>query len=120
MSPHPQRAACRFELRGSVFDYCEAAARWLAPGGRFSFVMAAPDPRTEAAPPAAGLAVLERFDIVFREGAEPLITVLTCARASEGPHAERVHDTLVVRDAQGRLSERYAAFRLALGFDAER
>lgn len=120
MSPHPQRRACRFELRGSVFDYCTAARRWMAPGAAFSFVMAAGDARTEAAPPEAGLVVLERFDVVFREGAEPLVTVLTTAREEDGPHPERVHDSIVVRQADGTLSERYAAFRKALGFDAER
>ncbi|MEQ1570935.1 MAG: methyltransferase [Myxococcota bacterium] len=65
ISSHPQRAGARIELKGSVFDYCAAAARWLAPGGRFCFVMMADDPRTEAAPVAAGLAVVERWEYVF-------------------------------------------------------
>ena len=33
-SEHPQKLACRFELRGTVADYCTTAARHLAPGGR--------------------------------------------------------------------------------------
>jgi tRNA1(Val) A37 N6-methylase TrmN6 len=34
-SDHVQRAPCRFEHRGGVEDYFQAAARLLAPGGRF-------------------------------------------------------------------------------------
>ncbi len=37
-SGHPQKVACRFELRGSVADYCSTAAKHLAPGGFFACV----------------------------------------------------------------------------------
>src|SRR6266480_4726241 len=29
---HPQKIACRFELRGNIADYCQSAAAHLAPG----------------------------------------------------------------------------------------
>ena len=32
---HPQKLACRFELRGTVADYCTTASAHLAPGGCF-------------------------------------------------------------------------------------
>ncbi len=35
---HPQKVACRFELRGDIADYCAAAAAHLAPGGFFACV----------------------------------------------------------------------------------
>src|SRR6202142_411233 len=35
-SGHPQKLACRFELRGTIADYCAAAARHLAHGGFFA------------------------------------------------------------------------------------
>ena len=38
VSEHPQKLACRFELRGSITDYCQTAARHLAPGGFFACV----------------------------------------------------------------------------------
>jgi len=114
VSPHPQRAACRVELRGSVYDYCAAARRHLAPGGRFAFVMVAADPRTEDAPAQNGLAVLERWDYVFREGAAPLISTLVCAHAEEGPFPPRVTGTLVIRDAQGEWTSDYLALREVL------
>ncbi len=39
MPGNPERAAGRFEIRGGVADYAEAAARHLAPGGRVVFLM---------------------------------------------------------------------------------
>lgn len=110
VSPVPQRAGARMELRGSVVDYCEAAARWLAPGGRFVFVMAAGDPRIEQAPVAAGLHVVERWDYVFARGRDPLVSTMVCARPGEwdGP---RVEGRLVVRGADGEWTDEYLAFR---------
>ncbi len=110
MSPVPQRAACRMELRGDVFDYARIAASRLAPGGRFAFVMAAADPRTEAAPVAAGLRVVSRLDVVFREGRTPLIAVLVCANSDE-PTQRAPTETLVVRGADGAWTDPYLAFR---------
>jgi len=114
LSPVDQRACARIELRGSVFDYCATAARHLAPGGRFCFVMAAQDPRTEAAPLAAGLAVLERWDYRFRADRVPHITTLICARADEvdGPRAV---GELVVRGLDGQWTDDYLRFREAMG-----
>jgi tRNA1Val (adenine37-N6)-methyltransferase len=111
VSPHPQRAACRMELRGSVFDYCAAARRHLAPGGRFVFVMAAADARTEAAPVEHGLAVLERWDYVLRPGAEPLIATLVCAREEDGPFEPRRTGRLVIRGEDGEWTQEYLALR---------
>ncbi|MFT5682397.1 MAG: tRNA1Val (adenine37-N6)-methyltransferase, partial [Myxococcota bacterium] len=66
MSPHPQRAGARMELRGDVFDYCRAAAKALAEDGVFCFCHAAGDVRPEAAVAAAGLTLRWRQDVVFR------------------------------------------------------
>ena len=35
---HPQKVACRFELRGDIGDYCAVSAAHLAPGGLFACV----------------------------------------------------------------------------------
>lgn len=111
VSPVPQRAAARMELRGSVFDYCAAARRYLAPGGRFCFVMAAADPRLEQAPPRADLVVLSRLDVCFRAGRTPHIAVLGCARAEDAEARSRRRSQLVVRDEEGRWTEEYEALR---------
>jgi len=119
VSPHPQRAACRMELRGSVFDYARAAAPRLAPDGRYVFVMSGRDPRTDAAPVEAGLAVLERLEIVFRAGDAPMLAVLVCARPEDGPHPDRVVRTLQIREAEGRHTEAYRSLRRSRGFRDE-
>ena len=112
VSAHPQKAGARVELRGSVLDYCAAAKRHLAPGGRFVYVMAAADARTEAAPLAHGLRVVERLDVVFAAPREPLVCVLVCAHEGEVPaDAERVTHELVVRGADGEWTAEYLAFR---------
>ena len=55
---HPQKVACRFELRGDITDYCAVAVRHLAPGGVFACVFPQPDGQRErllggrVAPPA--------------------------------------------------------------------
>ena len=114
LSPHPQRAACRIELRGSVYDYCVAAKRWLAPGGRFAFVMLSADPRTEAAPIEAGLRVVERWDYVFGARREPHVATLVCGHAEEDL-PERVTGQLVIRGPDGQWTAEYASFRREMG-----
>jgi tRNA1(Val) A37 N6-methylase TrmN6 len=114
ISPVAQRAGARIELRGSVYDYCAAARRWLAPGGRFCFVMAAADTRAEDAPARHGFSILERWDYVFREGRAPHISTLVCARSEDGPHPPRREGRLVVRDRGGRWTAEYLAFRLMI------
>ncbi|MBX2798113.1 MAG: methyltransferase [Myxococcales bacterium] len=114
ISPHPQRASARMELRGSVFDYCEAARRWLAPGGRFCFVMLAADPRTEEAPLEAGLAVEERWDVVFGANRAPHIATLVCGHADE-ISAPRRSGRLVIRGPDGEWTDSYMAFRREMG-----
>jgi tRNA1Val (adenine37-N6)-methyltransferase len=51
-----QQAGCHIELRGGIEEYCDAAARWLAPRGRF-VVCHSDVSRTEHALERSGLAV---------------------------------------------------------------
>jgi len=111
VSPHPQRAACRMELRGDIFDYCRTASRALAPEGRFAFCHAAADPRPEAAVAAAGLALLERRDIVFRRGRPPTIAIFLAAAQGVRQDAP----PMVVREADGAWTEEWVAVRRRLG-----
>ena len=116
MSPHPQRAGARMELRGSVFDYCVTARRALAPTGRVSIVFAASDPRGEEALAAAGLALVWRRDVVFREGQPPTITLLVGGHVDEpglGPPERR--DPLYIRQADGRFTEEIWEIRREMG-----
>jgi tRNA1Val (adenine37-N6)-methyltransferase len=115
LSKNSQRAHARIELRGGVFDYCAAARRWMAEGARFAFVMAAQDPRTEAAPLAHGLVVVERWDYVFARRREPHIATLVCARREDVGDAPRVNGRLVIRGPDGEWTDEYQAFRKEMG-----
>ena len=61
---HPQKVACRFELRGNIADYCTVAARHLEGGGVFACVFpVAPieqHERAKAGAKAADLIILRR------------------------------------------------------------
>lgn len=115
LSPIPQRAGARIELRGSIVDYCAAARRWLSENGRFCFVMTAGDPRTEAAPAAHGLVVLERRNVVFRHGRAPHVATLLCGRVEDGPYPPCQHSTLLVRGADGQWTDAYLQLRQRMG-----
>ena len=116
VSPHPQRAGARAELRGSIFDYAAAAARTLAPDGTFVVCFAGRDPRGEAAIVAAGLHLQRRVDVVFRTGDAPMICVLVAGRSAAV--AER-GAPLVIRDGTGAMTDVYLDLRRAMGTPIE-
>ena len=111
ISPHPQRAGARMELRGDVFDYCRAAARALSANGVFCFCHAAGDERPEPAVAAAGLKLLYRQDVVFRRGRAPTIALFAAAWTGE----RRDREPLVVRETDGSWTAAYRALRQRMG-----
>lgn len=115
-SPHPQRAAARMELHGNVFDYCAAAARHLAPAGRFVFVHAASDPRPEQALEAAGLHLLQRQEVHVRPG-KALLALYTC---SSVPSPRASIEPFLIRDHQNQWTDEYLAMRREMGTVLER
>jgi tRNA1Val (adenine37-N6)-methyltransferase len=115
-SPHPQRAACRMELRGNVFGYANAAARILAPGGSFVLCFAAGDPRAEEALALSGFGIVERQDVVFREGRPPTICVLTGSLEWRG-ETERP-PPITIRDAEGRWTGDFLAIKKSMRIEA--
>jgi tRNA1(Val) A37 N6-methylase TrmN6 len=108
-SPVPQRAAARLELAGDVFDFCRAAARWLAPGGCFCFSHAAGDPRPEQAIAAAELRLRASREVVFRDGRGPVITLYTCEQGRT--IAPDRLTPLLVREADGERTDEYRQVR---------
>ncbi len=122
-SEHPQKLACRFELRGTVADYCSTASKHLALGGFFACVFPT-DPaqlaRVESGAKAAGLVIVRRRPVVFREGDAPLIGLFGLMRAEDLPETFRpktwVEPDLVIRTAAGAIHPEYSAVKLAIGF----
>jgi tRNA1(Val) A37 N6-methylase TrmN6 len=118
---HPQKVACRFELRGDVRDYCAVASAHLTPGGLFACVFPEEQrERVESAAREAGLAVVRRRPIVFREGEPPLVTRFAMVRAGDLPERMRaqtwMEPPLVIRAADGSVHPEYVAVKLSIGF----
>jgi tRNA1(Val) A37 N6-methylase TrmN6 len=122
-SEHPQKLACRFELRGTVVDYCTVAARHLALGGFFACVFPtepAQLARVEQGARAAGLVIVRRRPVVFREGEPPLVALFGLMRATDLPEWFRgqtwVEADLIIRTRDGQIHPEYSALKLAIGF----
>lgn len=122
-SDDPQKLACRFELRGTIADYAAVAARHLAPAGFFAFVFpheAVQLARVVAALRAAGLVLVRKRPVIFREGDAPLIALFGCLRAADLPEWFRgqtwTEPPLTIRTADGKIHPEYSAVKLAIGF----
>ncbi|MFT3765123.1 MAG: methyltransferase domain-containing protein [Minicystis sp.] len=117
VSPDPQRAAARIELRGGVEDYLAAASRVLAPQGRVVVCADGRMPeRVIRGAASAGLAPLRRLDVIARAGAAgPLFSVWTCALAGDGEARPLDHETVTMRDAHGERTEASREMRRFFG-----
>jgi tRNA1(Val) A37 N6-methylase TrmN6 len=118
---HPQKVACRFELRGDIRDYCAVACAHLSPGGLFACVFPEEQrARVESAAAGADLAIVRRRPVVFKAGEPPLVTLFAMVRAGDVPRRMRgqtwVEPPLVIRAADGAVHAEYAAVKLSIGF----
>ena len=121
LGDHPQKIACRFELRGSIVDYCRVAVAHLAAGGWFACVFPTEQsPRVEEAARQAKLAMIRNRPVVFRETEPPLLTLFAFARSSDLPPGFRdqtwVEPPLIIRTRDGQVHPEYSAVKLSVGF----
>jgi tRNA1Val (adenine37-N6)-methyltransferase len=118
---HPQKIACRFELRGDIRDYARVAREHLADGGLLACVFPEEQrQRLERAASDAALTVVRRRPVVFREGEPPLIGLFALMRREDLPEAMRdrtwVEPPLVIRTADGNVHAEYSGVKLSIGF----
>ena len=121
---HPQKVACRFEVRGTIADYCQTAARHMERGGTFACVFpVTPSEQAErvvVGAKDAGLSIVRQRPIVLREGEPPLLGVFILMRSADLP--EEIRDQtweeppLIIRRADGSIHPEYAAVKLGFGF----
>jgi len=114
-SRRTQRGPAHLELRGGIEAYCLAAARWLAPGGRFVTCAATAQlRRVSEAATAAGLRVTRRLEVIPRAGKAALFSVHVMRRGSSAS-LPRLDPPLVVRDAAGQRTPAFRALRERMG-----
>lgn len=121
LGEHPQKVACRFEVRGDIRDYARVAAAHLSNGGLFVCVFPEEQRgRVEAAARDAGMTIVRRRPVVFRDGEPPLVTLFAMTRAADLPERMRlrtwVEPPLVIRTTAGDVHPEYAAVKLSVGF----
>ena len=106
-------------MRGDVADYAKTAAQILAPGGVFAFVF--PFDRVDDVANAiadAGLTLVRRRAVIFREGDRPLISLFAATRRQDLPPTYKalVEQPLTIRRRDGGVDDEYSAVRLSFGF----
>lgn len=121
---HPQKIACRFEMRGGVEDYCATAAPHLNPGGVFACVFPIdPDQqhqRVLTGAKDAGLVVIRHRPIALREGNRPLLGLFGMMLSRDLPaslHSQTwTEPALTIRTAAGAVHPEYQVVKLSFGF----
>jgi tRNA1Val (adenine37-N6)-methyltransferase len=121
---HPQKIACRFEMRGDISDYCATAAQHLEPGGFFACVFPVnPDEQHNRIRESAKrhkLTIVRWRPIVLREEERPLLGVFVMVREEDLPEKMRnqtwTEPPLVIRQRDGSVHPEYAAVKLSFGF----
>ncbi len=109
-----QRRACRFETRGGVEAYLEAASRALSPEGRFYLVFQTLwTDRVLQAATTFQLHLTGQADFLMRaDRKQPFLSVYEFSRVpTTTPHKFEC----AVRDEYGNVSEQYQAIRSELG-----
>ncbi len=116
LPPDSQKAHARFELRGTVADYAETAARHLSDLPEARFVFCFPTPQKVRAFRAIhdhGFSAVAHRDVVPRANRAPLFSLFACRR---GEHPEHEEAPLVVRDDDGQPTAEMRAVRRGFGF----
>ncbi|MFY9227373.1 MAG: methyltransferase, partial [Blastocatellia bacterium] len=120
---HPQKIACRFELRGSIIDYCKVASEHLDWGGMFACVFPIlPDHQAKRVingAKEAGLTIVRQRPIIFKEGDLPLLSVFAMVRSDHLPESFRnqtwQEPPLIIRTLSGDTHPEYSAVALTMG-----
>jgi tRNA1(Val) A37 N6-methylase TrmN6 len=112
LSDRVQAPECRFEHRGGVEAYVEAASRALSPPGTFAIVISVKQAdRLRAAVTEHALHIHRWLEVCPREGKAPLI-VIAVLRRTAAPLAAA---TFTVRDSKGQWTPEFKRVRAAMG-----
>jgi tRNA1(Val) A37 N6-methylase TrmN6 len=114
LSPDTDKAGVRFELQGSIEDYCRTAAAHLQAGGIFTTIYPYRyRARALAAAGAHGLFSRREVQVIPQQGKPALVCLFAfTAAGTEIPPAER----LVIRGRDGLFTPEFRKARRELGF----
>jgi tRNA1Val (adenine37-N6)-methyltransferase len=113
MSDKTQKGPCCFETRGGIEDYCDAAARALAPTGVFVVCEGyAARARVPDAARSAGLQVHRHVEVIPKVGKLPLFDIYVMKRT---PALLLNTSAFTIRDARGTITEQMHHARDRMG-----
>ncbi len=116
VSAGEQKGPCRFEFRGGVEEYIQAALPLLTKTGVLTLCAAAQQlSRLESTAQTSDLALRRQLNVVPKQGKNPLIVVVSLTSKSADAAPARVEHTLVVRDAHDQRTLAMQALRLEMG-----
>jgi tRNA1(Val) A37 N6-methylase TrmN6 len=121
---HPQKLACRFEVRGDISDYARIAVAHLLPGGVFACVFPiTPEHQLErvyTAAREAGLTIQRERPVALKEGDPPLLGLFLMIRSEDLPESVRQQTwrepALTIRLRDGKIHPEYVAVKHSIGF----
>ncbi|MBM4311605.1 MAG: hypothetical protein FJ119_11770 [Deltaproteobacteria bacterium] len=114
LSPDPDRARVRFETKGCIEDYFQAAAAHAALNARFITVYPARfKERVSSAARASGFFIRRSIDIIPRAGKPALFTLFSCTNREPGAV---ITEELSVRGHDQLFTPEFQSVRAMLGF----
>lgn len=127
VSEHPQKRACRFEVRGGVEAYCEAASKRLDLAGSFFIVFPTiQEKRTLQAAKDHQLQCVRRKRIILKEGEDSLLSLYHFQKKDdlEATFVESLGEEgfletpLMIRNQKGEITLEYSLVKRSIGFSA--
>jgi tRNA1Val (adenine37-N6)-methyltransferase len=114
VSPNADKAGVRFELHGTIDDYCRAAAAHLEQGGIFATVYPFQYRlRALHAAQACGLSLERQVQVVSRDGKPPLLSLFILSLQGPGAAAQ---EEFIIRGADHLFTEEFRRARQNVGF----
>jgi tRNA1(Val) A37 N6-methylase TrmN6 len=117
VSPNADKAGVRFELNGSIEDYCRAAADHLDQGGIFTTVYPFQYRlRLHNAARGCGLSVEREVRVIPREGKPPLLSLFVLSLRQQNAVAQ---EELVIRGLDHLFTQAFRRIRQEVGFPSK-
>ncbi len=114
VSPNADKAGVRFELHGSIEDYCRTAAEHLEQGGIFATVYPFQYRlRALQAARGCGLSLEREIRVIPREGKPPLLSLFVLSLKGQDVAAQ---EELVIRGADHLFTDEFRRVRQEVGF----